>query len=67
MNEIIEKNPEFFETYVYIGDYFNHFNTTDKAVLAYKKALKKEIPNIYQRENIEAKIDEIITKAQSKK
>ena len=61
MNEIIEKNPEFFETYVYIGDYFNHFNTPDKAILAYKKALKKEIPNIYQRENIEAKIEEIIT------
>lgn len=59
MNEIIEKNPEYFETYVYIGDYFNHFNVADKAILAYKKALKKEIPNIYQKESIQAKIDEI--------
>ncbi len=58
-NEIIELNPKFFETYVYIGNYFNHFNITDKAILAYKKALTNEIPNIYQRENILEKIKEI--------
>lgn len=59
MSEIIEKNPEFFETYVYIGDYFNHFNETHKAILAYKKALNKEIPNIYQRENIKEKLNKL--------
>ena len=58
-NEIIELNPEFFETYVCLGDYFTHFNMQDKAILAYKKALKKEIPNIYQREGIEEKIKTI--------
>lgn len=56
-NEIIELNPEFFETYVYIGNYFNHFKIYDKAILAYKKALTKEIPNIYQRENILSKLE----------
>ncbi|NOQ28065.1 MAG: peptidase C45 [Bacteroidales bacterium] len=55
-NEIIEQNPDFFETYVYLGDYFRLFNMQDKAVLAYKKSLKMEIPNIYQRESIEEKI-----------
>lgn len=55
-NKIIELNPEFFETYVYIGNYFNHFKITDKAISAYKKALTKEIPNIYQREKILSKI-----------
>jgi len=59
LDELIHCNPKFFETYVYIGDYFKHFNNTDKAILAYTKALKKEIPNIYQRENIEKKIKEI--------
>ena len=59
MNEIIEKNPDFFETYVYIGDYFKHFNVNDTAILAYQKALQKEIPNIYQRESIQAKMDEL--------
>lgn len=58
-NELIDINPEFFETYVYIGNYFNHFNIGDKAILAYKKALTKEIPNIYQRENILEKINKI--------
>ncbi len=58
-NEIIALNSEFFETYVYIGDYFNHFRIYDKAVLAYKEALTKEIPNIYQRENILRKINEL--------
>ncbi len=58
-NEIIELNPEFFETYVYLGDYFNHFEIEDKAILAYKKALTKEIPNIYQAENIQSKLDNI--------
>lgn len=55
-NEIIDLNPEFFETYVYLGNYFNQFDIKDKAILAYKKALKMEIPNIYQRESIEEKI-----------
>ncbi len=58
-NEIIALNREFFETFVYIGDYFNNFEIKDKAVLAYKKALSKEIPNIYQRENILEKIKDL--------
>ncbi|HAN18018.1 MAG: hypothetical protein A2X13_10090 [Bacteroidetes bacterium GWC2_33_15] len=58
-NELIELNPEFFETYVYLGDYYNHFKIVDKAILAYKKALTKEIPNMYQAESIQSKIDEI--------
>jgi len=58
-NEIIELNPQYFETYVYLADYFNHFNILDKAELAYKMSLKKEIPNIYQREYIEEKLNEV--------
>ena len=58
-NEIIELNSQFFETYVYLGDYFNHFNMTDKAILAYKKAITKEIPNIYQMENILGELENI--------
>jgi isopenicillin-N N-acyltransferase like protein len=59
-NEIIELNPEFFETYVYLGDYFMHFQIIDKAILAYKKALTKEIPNIYQTENINSTLDKLV-------
>jgi len=55
--EIVELNPEFFETYIYIGDYFAHFSINDKAILAYNKALTKEMPNIYQSENIRSKIN----------
>src|SRR6056297_3136442 len=58
-NEFIALNSEFFETYVYIGDYFNHFKIYDKAFLAYKEALMKDIPNIYQRKNILEKINDI--------
>ena len=58
-NEFIALNSEFFETYVYIGDYFNHFKIYDKAFLAYKEALMKEVPNIYQRKNILEKINDI--------
>ncbi len=58
-NEIIGLNPEFFETYVYIGNYFKHFNKPEKSILAYQKALTKEIPNIYQRENIVEKINQL--------
>ncbi len=57
-NEFIELNPEFFETYVFLGNYFNHFKIKDKAILAYQKALTKEIPNCYQKENILSKIKE---------
>ena len=58
-NEIMELNPEFFETYVYIGNYFKHFNEPDKSVLAFQKALTKEIPNIYQKNNIVEKLNEL--------
>ncbi len=63
-NEIIELNPQYFETYVYLGDYFNKFDVNDKAILAYKMALKKEIPNIYQRENILEKLKKLNNKTQ---
>ncbi|MFP4023387.1 MAG: C45 family autoproteolytic acyltransferase/hydrolase [Thiohalospira sp.] len=56
-NEIIALNSEFFETYVYIGDYYNHFSIYDKSIDAYRKALTKEIPNIYQKESILEKIN----------
>ncbi|PLX10376.1 MAG: peptidase C45 [Marinilabiliales bacterium] len=57
-NELIELNPEFFESYVYLGNYFQHFSMNEKAILAFKKALTKEIPNIYQRESVISKIEE---------
>ncbi len=60
--EIKSLNPEFFETYVYIGDYLKHFNMKNKAISEYSQALQKEIPNIYQRESIEEKIKEIKNK-----
>lgn len=59
LNEITSLNTDFFETYVYIGNYYNHFKESEKAILAYKKALEKEIPNIYQKENILEKIKEL--------
>ncbi len=58
-NEIIALNSEFFETYVYIGDYYNHFSIYNKAIGAYREALTKEIPNIYQKESILEKINEL--------
>lgn len=58
LNQFIELNPEFFDTYVNLGDYFSHFNMNNKAMLAYQKALTKEIPNKYQRESILSKIKE---------
>jgi Tfp pilus assembly protein PilF len=58
-NEIIELNPQYFETYVYLGNYFTKFKINDKAILAYKKALTKEIPNIYQQKNIREKLKEL--------
>ena len=58
-NEIIELNPQYFETYVYLGNYFTKFKINDKAILAYKKALTKEIPNIYQWKNIQEKLKEL--------
>jgi hypothetical protein len=58
-NEIIELNPDFFETYVYLGNYFSKFEVKDKAILAYRKALTKEVPNIYQKDNILVKIKKL--------
>jgi predicted choloylglycine hydrolase len=59
LNEIIELNPDFFETYVYLGNYFSKFEVKDKAILAYRKALTKEVPNIYQKDNILDKIKKL--------
>lgn len=59
IDEIIKSNSEFFETYVYIGNYFNHFSMASNATVYYEKALTKEIPNIYQRKNIEEKLNKL--------
>ena len=55
-------NPCYYETYELLGDYYKSLDAREKAMDYYQEALKREIPNIYQQENIMDKITEITGK-----
>ena len=56
IHSFIELNPNFYEVYNIIGDYYNEMNDIRKAVEYWKKSLDCEIPSVYESNKIRNKI-----------
>jgi len=54
--EFIASNPEFFDTYSALGDYYGTKKNCDNAIKYYQIALTKEIPTLQESDAITAKI-----------
>jgi hypothetical protein len=59
MVELIELNPEYFHTYLVLGDFCLKIKQQDKALDYYKMALLKEIPTTKERNMILSKARKI--------
>jgi len=59
---IVKANPEFWETYYYLGEYYRLERNKAKALSYFQTALTKEINDKGEVENIEKKIKELNSK-----
>jgi isopenicillin-N N-acyltransferase like protein len=60
--KMIAANPQFWETYYWLGEYYASQKKNDKAVLLWRTALSKEINDLHEREAIEKRITEFAKK-----
>ena len=65
--ELIASNPEFFEVYSLIGDYFYGINQPDSATRYYRMALRKVIPRQNEKEKIIKKLADCIVQMKTEK
>lgn len=56
INAFIKLNPNYYEVYNIIGDYYREMNDIRKAVRYWKKSLNYEIPSTYESDKIRNKI-----------
>jgi predicted choloylglycine hydrolase len=56
IHRFIELNPNYYEVYDIIGDYYKEMKNIEKAVEYWKKSLDYEIPSTYELEKIRNKI-----------
>ena len=56
LHRFIELNPNYYEVYNVIGDYYKNMKAIRKAVEYWKKSLDYEIPSIYESDKIRNKI-----------
>ena len=59
LNTFESSNPDYYETYNILGDYFLKLKENEKAKKLYKEALGKEIANQSERIKIQNKINEL--------
>ena len=64
--EFIATNPQFYEVYSVVGDYYLHLNKPDSSIAFYRMALGKEIPRLNEKTKIISKLSSCIGKAKKK-
>jgi hypothetical protein len=66
VHEFINTNPEYYEVYNVIGDYFQHINLPDSSIVFYRIALGKEIPSRSEQNSIIDKLSSCLTNFKGK-
>ena len=56
INSFIELNPQYYEVYNLVGDYYKETNDIHKALIYWEKSLNCEIPSVYEIKKIRNKI-----------
>ncbi len=59
INNFIQLNPKFYDTYRILGDHCAKFGKRKQALKHYEKALEHEIANLWERESINKKIKQL--------
>lgn len=66
INEFIQTNPQYYDVYSVVGDYYRHINQPDSSVVFYRMALGKEIPRQDEKMKIISKLSSCIIKEKKK-
>jgi hypothetical protein len=67
IHEFIETNPQYYEVYSVVGDYYSRLNQPDSSILFYRMALGKEIPRVSEKKKIISKLSGSIIKVKEEK
>jgi len=59
IEKLIKSNPEYYNTYVVAGDYYNQLGNIDKTIDFYNFAIEKEISSESERNRILKKLEEL--------
>jgi isopenicillin-N N-acyltransferase like protein len=67
IHEFIETNPQYYEVYSIVGDYYSRLNQPDSSILFYRMALGKEIPRQNEKMKIISKLSTCIIKVKKER
>lgn len=66
IKEFLQTNPQYYEVYNIVGDYFLKNNQPDSSIIYYRKALEKVIPRKSDQQKIIRKLTTCIIKTRSR-
>jgi len=66
IQEFIDTNPEYYEVYDILGDYYRYIGRSDSSISCYRFALGKEIPLQSEKNSIIDKLSTCLTNVKSK-
>jgi isopenicillin-N N-acyltransferase like protein len=67
INKFVASNPDYYNVYLLLGDYFQKKQAHEEAIKYYKMALNKELPSVADKKSIQNKVDVILnSKKQAK-
>jgi hypothetical protein len=61
IHEFIDTNPEYYQVYDILGDYYRYIDRSDSSIVFYRTALGKEIPLQSEKNNIIDKLSTCLT------
>jgi hypothetical protein len=67
IREFIETNPQYYEVYSVVGDYYSRLNQPDSSILFYRMALGRAIPRESEKKKIITKLSGSIIKVKEGK
>jgi isopenicillin-N N-acyltransferase like protein len=67
INKFVASNPDYYNVYLLVGDYFQKNEKPEEALKYYKMALSKELPSVVDKQNIQNKVSEILNNKTPKK
>jgi len=66
IREFIDTNPEYYEVYNILGDYYRYIDRSDSSIVYYRTALGKEIPLQSEKNSIIDKLSTCLTNVKRK-
>jgi isopenicillin-N N-acyltransferase-like protein len=67
INKFVASNPDYYNVYLLVGDYFQKNEKPEEALKYYRLALSKELPSVVDKQSIQSKVSVILNNKTPKK